>query len=152
MSVLPVLIVNQSEENFVFHLIDYMGISLWLVGFSIEVIADYQKITWQKLVGNKNKFINTGLWTVSRHPNYFGEILLWIGIALSAFAGTSGLKSLIVFLSPISVAFLLVYISGVPLLEKKTNEEFGKDEAYQRYKKSTPVLIPFIGRVGDASF
>lgn len=152
MSVLPVLIINQSKEKFAVGLLDYIGISLWIIGFLIEVVADYQKITWQKLVENKNKFINTGLWTISRHPNYFGEILLWIGIALSAFGGTSGARSYIVFLSPIFVAFVLVFISGISLLEKKKHQEFEKDYAYQRYKKLTPVLIPFIGRAGDAKF
>lgn len=151
-SVLPVLIINKSKEKFVIGLLDYIGISLWIIGFSLEVVADHQKITWQKLVENKNKFINTGLWTISRHPNYFGEILLWIGIALSAFNGTSGPRSYIVFLTPIFVAFVLVFISGIYLLEKKKDKEFAKDHAYQRYKKLTPALIPFIGRAGDASF
>lgn len=152
MSVLPVLMVNQSTEKFVVGVLDYIGMSLWIIGFSIEVIADYQKITWQKLSKNKRKFINVGLWTISRHPNYFGEILLWFGMALSSQCSVPVPRSFVAFLSPISVAFLLVFISGIRLLEKKKNNELGKDPVYQRYKMSTPVLIPFIGRKGDAPF
>lgn len=151
-TVLPVLIVNMSSEINDFSSLDYTGILFWIFGFCIEVIADYQKDTWQKLVKNKNKFINAGLWTISRHPNYFGEIVLWTGISLSAFSGSSGPRSFLIYLSPIFVVFLLLFISGIPSLEKKGDQKFGRDHAYQRYKKSTPVLIPFIGRTGDARF
>lgn len=151
-SILPVLINHQSRDRFDFGVLDYFGIFLWITGFSLEVIADHQKMTWQKDMKNKNKFINTGLWTVSRHPNYFGEIVSWIGIALSAFNGVSGGSSLIGFLSPAFVAFLLICVSGIPLLEKRADQRFGEENEYQIYKKSTPVLIPFIGRTGDARF
>lgn len=152
MTALPVFIVNQSKENHSLSLVDYIGISLYLLGLIIEVVADSQKRSWQKLPKKKSEFVHTGLWTISRHPNYFGEIVLWIGISLVAFNGLSGSRALIVFLSPILVSLLLVFVSGIPSLEKKGNQQFGKSTAYQRYKKETPVLIPYIGRKGDARF
>lgn len=153
-SMLPILILNQSNVSVNLGVFDFIGIPLWIAGFLFEVIADYQKITWRKSIGNKNKFINIGLWTISRHPNYFGEILLWIGISLSAYGGLVNTtpRALFVFWSPISVALLLIYISGIPILEKSSDQKFGKDKEYQRYKKTTSVLIPFIGRKEDAMF
>ena len=153
-TMLPILILNQSISENDLGLLDFIGMNTWVIGFSIEVIADYQKTAFRKLLENHGKFISTGLWSISRHPNYFGEILLWTGIALSAFGGLSGgrPRAAFVFLSPIFVALLLIFVSGIPLLEEKANIRYGHDDAYQIYKKETPVLVPFIGRAGDAMF
>ena len=152
-TMLPVLILNQSTEIVNFGTYDYIGIPLWAVGFLFEVIADFQKSSFRKLIENKEKFISTGLWSISRHPNYFGEILLWIGIALSAFGGLNARpRAAFVFLSPVFVALLLIFVSGIPLLEQKADKKFGENMDYKKYKAETPVLVPLIGRRGDAMF
>jgi steroid 5-alpha reductase family enzyme len=152
-TMLPVLILHQASEDVNFGVFDYIGLPTWAVGFLIEVIADFQKSAFRKLADNKEKFIHTGLWAISRHPNYFGEILLWIGVALSAFGGLSARpRASFVFISPVFVALLLIFVSGIPLLEQKADKKYGEDDAYVQYKKKTPVLVPFIGRAGDAMF
>lgn len=152
-TMLPVLILHQSKSNVDLGLLDKIGISFWIVGFVFEVIADYQKSAFRSIATNKEKWVSSGLWRLSRHPNYFGEILLWTGVALSAFSGLPlRLGSLFVFLSPVLVAMLLIFVSGIHLLELKADEKFGNNEAYKKYKVETPVLVPFVGRKGDARF
>jgi len=118
-----------------------LGILLWVVGFAIEAIADRQKTVFRSDPANANRFISTGLWAWSRHPNYFGEILLWLGLALAAFPVLQGWQ-LATMISPVFVILLLTRVSGVPLLEQKADERWGDDPAYQAYKTGTPVLIP----------
>ncbi|KAG5684442.1 hypothetical protein PVAND_013676 [Polypedilum vanderplanki] len=130
-------------------LLDAGGFLLWIAGFIFETVADYQKFTFRSLPENKGNFMSSGLWAYSRHPNYFGEILLWLGVAISSFSGS---KSYSVFISPIFVALLLIFVSGIPALEKKADQLYANNEEYQLYKKNTPVLIPFIGRKGNAEF
>lgn len=146
---LPVLQVSQHPKDRPLATLDYVGIGLWVFGFLFEVIADYQKSQFRANPDNKNKFIDSGLWSISRHPNYFGEIVLWLGITLSAFSGT---QSWIIFITPAFVAFLLIFVSGIPMLEQKADERYGSDEKYLQYKKSTPTLIPFIGLRGNSPF
>jgi steroid 5-alpha reductase family enzyme len=145
----PVLKLTQMTVAAPLAALDYAGFGLWTFGFIFEVIADYQKGKFRSIPENKNKFIDSGLWSISRHPNYFGEILLWSGISLAAYSAT---KSPAVFVTPVFVSLLLIYMSGIPMLEKSANEKFGNDPKFQEYKKNTPVLIPFIGRKGDADF
>lgn len=153
LTMLPVLMLNQSKENVDLNVYDYIGIPVWVVGFAFEVIGDYQKSVFRKLADNRDKWITSGLWSISRHPNYFGEILLWIGVALSAFGGLGARpRAAFVFLSPVFVALLLIFVSGIPLLEQKADKKFGDNELYRKYKDETPVLVPFIGRKGDAMF
>jgi steroid 5-alpha reductase family enzyme len=153
LTMLPVLMLNQTSEDVDFGVFDYIGIPMWAIGFIFEVISDYQKSAFRKIIENKERFISTGLWSISRHPNYFGEILLWIGLSLSAFGGLSARpKASFVFLSPVFVALLLIFVSGIPLLEQKADKKYGDSDDYQRYKKETPVLVPFIGRGGDTMF
>lgn len=123
------------------------GCALWLAGFLIEVIADKQKIAFRQLESNKGKFIQQGLWAWSRHPNYFGEILLWVGIALAAFPVLEG-QQLVTLISPVFVFFLLTKISGVRMLEAQGRRRWGDDPEYQRYLKRTPAILlnPFIHR------
>ncbi len=118
-----------------------VGGLVWLFGFSIEVISDNQKTAFRKDLANKGKFINTGLWSRSRHPNYFGEITLWLGVMLIAVPILQGWQW-IALISPIFVALLLTRVSGVPMLEARADEKWGGEEDYEQYKKDTPVLIP----------
>jgi steroid 5-alpha reductase family enzyme len=121
----------------------YVGVTMWILGFAIELIADNQKTAFKANPANKNKFITTGLWARAQHPNYFGEILLWTGIAVMALPSLSG-RAVIFLISPLFVTLLLTRISGVPLLRKSADERWGDDPEYQTYLKNTPVLIPRI--------
>ncbi len=118
-----------------------VGFLVWVLGFAIEVIADSQKSRFSADPANKGKFIQTGLWSRSRHPNYFGEILLWVGIAIIALPVLQGWQW-VAMISPLFVTLLLTRVSGVPLLEKKADTKWGGQEDYENYKKRTPVLIP----------
>ncbi|MHA1995975.1 MAG: DUF1295 domain-containing protein [Candidatus Hodarchaeales archaeon] len=130
-----------AEKRVDLGVIGYIGLVIWIIGFAFEAIADYQKNKFRSLPENKGKFINTGLWSISRHPNYFGEIVIWIGIAIIALPTLESWRWL-TLISPIFVALLLTKISGVPLLEKRADEKWGNQEDYQEYKKATPVLVP----------
>jgi steroid 5-alpha reductase family enzyme len=118
-----------------------IGYLVWLLGFSIEVAADTQKSRFSANPDNKGKFIQTGLWSRSRHPNYFGEIMLWTGAAVIALPVLQGWQW-IALISPIFVTLLITRVSGVPLLEKKADQKWGGQADYEAYKKNTPVLIP----------
>ncbi len=118
-----------------------VGFAVWLLGFVIEVVADNQKSRFNADPANKGKFIHTGLWGRSRHPNYFGEILLWIGVAICALPVLRGWQW-VAMISPIFVTLLLTRVSGVPLLEAKSDKKWGGKKDYEDYKKNTPVLIP----------
>lgn len=120
--------------------LDALAMGVWLLGFGIEVAADRQKRMFRKTAG-ADAFIRSGLWARSRHPNYVGEILLWVGIALLALPALSGWQ-LATLISPIFVYLLLTRVSGVPLLERKAEEKWGDEPAYQDYKARTPVLFP----------
>ncbi len=117
-----------------------VGFLVWLFGFAFEVIADTQKSRFRADPQNEGEFIRTGLWARSRHPNYFGEILLWIGVAIIALPVLSGWQW-ITLISPIFVTILLTRISGVPMLERRADEKWGGQEDYEAYKERTPVLI-----------
>lgn len=118
-----------------------VGGAFWIIGFVLEVVADAQKRQFKKQKDTGSSFIKSGLWRVSRHPNYFGEILLWFGAAIFALPALAGWQH-IVLISPLFVTLLLTKVSGVPLLEKKADAKFGHLDEYQDYKKATPVLIP----------
>jgi len=118
-----------------------IGLIIWVIGFAIEVTADTQKSRFNANPENKGKFINTGLWSRSRHPNYFGEITLWVGIAVIAIPVLQGWQW-IALISPVFVTLLLTRVSGIPLLENKADKKWGGQPDYEEYKKKTPVLIP----------
>jgi steroid 5-alpha reductase family enzyme len=119
----------------------WLGLLIWIVGFGIEVIADRQKNQFREDPNNAGKFINTGLWAWSRHPNYFGEIVLWIGVAIIALPVLRGWQW-VSMISPVFITLLLTRISGVPMLEARADEKWGGQEDYEAYKANTPVLVP----------
>jgi len=121
--------------------IGYLGIAIWLAGFVIEVIADRQKSEFKADPANKGRFINVGLWAWSRHPNYFGEIVIWTGMAVIALPVLQGWQWA-ALISPVFVIFLLTKVSGVPMLEQKADERWGGEDDYEEYKRNTPVLVP----------
>ena len=122
-----------------------MGALLWLLGFGFEVIADRQKKYFSEQPKNEGRFITQGLWSVSRHPNYFGEIILWAGIAIISLPFLSGWQY-VTLVSPVFVFLLLTRISGLPFLEDKAEKKWGEDKDYIEYKKRTPILVPFFGK------
>jgi steroid 5-alpha reductase family enzyme len=118
-----------------------IGLVIWCFGFVFEVVADAQKRRFRRRKDKSTAFITTGLWAWSRHPNYFGEIVLWIGIAVMAAPTFSGWQW-VALVSPVFVVVLLTKGSGVPLLEKRADEKWGGQPEYERYKARTPVLLP----------
>lgn len=118
-----------------------LGLTVWVAGFAIEVIADRQKAAFRANPANRGQFIRQGLWAWSRHPNYFGEIVLWTGIALMATPAMAGWQWL-GWASPLFVFWLLNKVSGIPMLEQRADEKWGGDPDYEAYKAGTPVLFP----------
>ena len=119
------------------------GLIIWILGFAFEARADAQKSRFNADPQNKGKFIHTGLWSRSRHPNYFGEIVLWIGVLIIALPVLQGWQW-VALMSPVFVTLLLTRVSGIPLLEKKADTKWGGQVEYESYKINTPVLIPRI--------
>jgi len=136
------LTILTSNNNQNFGILDIIGVLIWVIGFLIEVVSDRQKSEFKSHESNAGKFIHTGLWKYSRHPNYFGEILLWTGIAIIGISVYSGFGWL-GLISPFFVFVMLNYISGVRLLEKQAEERWGENDLYQLYKSKTPVLFPY---------
>ena len=128
-----------SDGGVVVNAMFYFGLGLFVLGFSTEIVADNQKSKFRSFSENRDKFITTGLWAKSRHPNYFGEIVLWTGIAVMSFSSLEGWQYL-TLISPIFTYILLVYVSGVRMLEARADKKWGDDEDYIKYKSETPVL------------
>ena len=131
-----------SESKMAIDIFAVIGTLIWIFGFSIEVVADQQKTNFKDDPDNKDKFITVGLWSWSRHPNYFGEMVLWIGIAVIAFPVLIGWQ-LVALISPIFVIFLLTRISGITMLESRGYKKWKDDPAYIDYLERTSVLVPF---------
>jgi steroid 5-alpha reductase family enzyme len=117
-----------------------VGFLVFMLGFLLEIIADRQKSSFRKNPANQGHFIKNGLWAYSKHPNYLGEIILWVGIAICSLPSLSGLQ-LMTLISPVFTYVLLVYISGIPLLEAKGKEKWGHLSQYQEYLDTTPTLF-----------
>lgn len=122
-------------------LTDLVGWALWCIGFGIEVTADRQKAAFRADPANKGRYITVGLWSWSRHPNYFGEILLWTGIWVSGIGVFSGGQWATV-ISPLLTYVLLTRVSGIPMLEKRADARWGDDPTYIAWRDRTPVLVP----------
>ena len=132
----PVFFVNHYSDGS-FQINDYIGIILFLTGFTFEALSDYQLFRFKKNPDNKGKIITTGLWSISRHPNYFGEALLWWGIGCFALSYYQGW---IMLVSPLIITFLLRFVSGVPMLEKK----YKNHPDWEEYKQKTAAFVPFV--------
>ena len=141
-TLLSSLIIFTSNHSGNLEIYDYIGIITWISGLFIEVGADKQKSDFKNDISNKNKFISTGLWKYSRHPNYLGEIILWTGITIIAIPLFSG-WSWLGLISPVFVFIMLKFISGVRILENRADMKWGKDKEYLKYKNSTPEIFPF---------
>ena len=140
MCLLCVLTALSSYSGIIVNNIFYIGLLIFISGFIIEVLADHQKTVFRKNIDNKDKFISSGLWAYSRHPNYFGEILLWLGIAVMSFSSLERFQYF-TLISPIFVYILLVYISGIRMLENQANKKWGHLDSYKEYLKNTPRLF-----------
>ena len=123
--------------------ITYIGIIIFIIGFALEIISDNQKTNFRKIEYNKDKFITTGLWKYSRHPNYLGEIVLWTGVAIISYSSLE-VYQMFTLVSPIFTYLLLVNVSGINLLEKSGDKKWGHLESYKIYKRNTPRLIGFL--------
>jgi steroid 5-alpha reductase family enzyme len=135
------LIAIASPTGVIVNSLFIIGFLMFIFGFAIEVIADNQKSAFRSIPKNKDSFINEGLWARSRHPNYFGEITLWTGITVMGLSTFVGMNYLAIF-SPIFSYLLLVYVSGVRMLEYRGHKKWGHLEDYKNYKNSTPKIIP----------
>ena len=140
MCLLCVLTALSSYSGVVMNSIFFIGLTVFILGLAIEIAADYQKTVFRRNIENKDKFITTGLWSLSRHPNYFGEILLWTGVAVMSISSLQGLQY-ITLISPVFVYVLLVYISGVRLLEAQAKKKWGHLDSFNEYIKNTPRLF-----------
>lgn len=138
MCLFPALIV-MSSYNSELNGFAVIGAVIWVFGFLFEVVADNQKSNFNK--NNKGKFMSIGLWSVSRHPNYFGEFMLWLGITIASF-GYLDNYNYIILLTPVFVYLLLTRVSGVNLLEEIAEKRWGNDKNYKEYKKRTPIFFP----------
>ncbi|MBP2099569.1 DUF1295 domain-containing protein [Enterococcus rivorum] len=137
---IPIILVTTSENN-KFYFWNFLGILVWLVGFFFEVMGDYQLTQFKSNKNNKGKLLTEGLWSLTRHPNYFGEALGWWGIYLLTLNTTRNLWG---FIGPLTITLLLLFVSGVPLLEKKYKER----PDFIEYANKTPKFVPFIGKKG----
>ncbi len=132
---LPVLLINKNSEASL-GLIDYIGLSVWLFGFYFEAVGDAQLARFTKDPANKGKLMQRGLWAYTRHPNYFGEVALWWGIWLIALAVPNGVFAIV---GPLTITFLILYVSGIPMLEMKMEE----NPEFAEYKRRTSKFLPW---------
>ena len=128
-------------------LLDSVALGLWILGFGIEAVADHQKFVFRNDSQNDGEWIQSGLWRYSRHPNYFGEILLWWAVFLLAFPPLLTLNAIwplaVALLGPLSITLILLFVSGIPLLEEKADRRYSDRADYQAYKRGTSILIPW---------
>lgn len=138
---LPLTIVNSSDKDPSLRAADIIGWIMWAIGFSLEATADQQKLSFKNSPGNRGKWCYIGVWKYSRHPNYFGEIFLWWGIFISSIPVLEGAEWLVI-IGPIFLTLLLLFVSGIPLLEESADKKYGNVDDYRLYKKVTSPLIP----------
>ncbi len=132
--ILPVLFINKSSFNG-FQILDVIGFIVWVVGFYFESVGDYQLKKFISNPLNKGKLIDEGLWRYSRHPNYFGEVTQWWGIFIIALSLP---LSFFTIIGPVTITILILFVSGVPLLEKK----YAGRKDFEEYKKRTSIFFP----------
>ena len=146
LTMIVVIVINsQADSAPALGIWDVLGLLTWILGFGIEAIADKQKTVFNTEPTNQGKWIESGLWSISRHPNYLGEILLWTGIAFFGISCFTGLER-VAWISPIFIYLLLTKVSGIPILDKRALEKWGDDPEYQKYRENTPALIPRLNK------
>ena len=138
---LPSVYLLNKTESKLLNSVMILGIVIWAFGIFIETISDLQKFSFKNNPKNKNLWIQSGLWKYSRHPNYFGEMLCWWGIYIFALPFLQGLSWLTIA-SPIFITFILLFVSGIPPLEKRYDSKYANNKKYQEYKKRTSIIIP----------
>lgn len=143
LTLLPTLLVNSKKEDQPLTKKDYIGWGLWVAGFILETVADYQKSSFRSNPDNEGQFINVGLWKIVQYPNYLGEIMMWSGLYLTSTSVLKGWEHLAV-VSPIFLTYLLTNLSGIPLQEKSAMRRYGSNPDYLQHIKNTKKLIPFI--------
>lgn len=137
---LSMIVIFSSSQDNEFGLMQWLGLLIWVFGFLIEVVSDTQKNKFNKK--NKGAFIESGLWKYIRHPNYLGEIIIWFGIFVISINYINSIFTALSILSPIFVFILLRFLTGVPQLEQRGEEKWGKQEKYLKYKERTGILLP----------
>nr|GMD52405.1 uncharacterized protein LOC109150249 isoform X1 [Ipomoea batatas] len=137
---LPVTVVNASDNQPSLQARDIIGWIMWVFGIIVEVTADQQKLAFKNSPENRGKWCDVGVWKYSRHPNYFGEIVLWWGIFVASTPVLKGAEWLVVF-SPVFITLLLLFVSGLPLLEESADKKYGNLPEYLSYKRETSPLI-----------
>lgn len=138
---LPVTYLVSRDDASGFGAWAIVGVAMWLVGLVIEAVADAQKSSFKGKEENRDRFITSGLWRYSRHPNYFGEMLVWWGLFLYAVPFLDG-AAFAVVIGPVFITLLLLFVSGIPLLERSADAKYGDDPAYREYKRRTNILVP----------
>jgi len=142
---IPTALLFNGNDQLVFSL-SFVGVLIFALGLAIESIADYQKMKFKK--SGASLWIDTGIWRISRHPNYLGEIMIWIGVYILVLPYASTFEALVSLASPLFIIILLNFVSGVPLLEKSADKKWSKDSNYKKYKSEVPKLIPSIKSIG----
>jgi len=137
---LPSLIFFNSSTNIT--ILSWIGFAIWFIGLTIETFSDLQKYQFNK-TNKKDKWISTGLWKYSRHPNYFGEMCCWLGIYLLTLSSLSLIQIIYTAVSPLFIALLLIFVTGLPTLEKYADKKWGKTKEYKEYKRKTSILVPW---------
>jgi steroid 5-alpha reductase family enzyme len=132
----------QVERNLQIDTVVLVGAAVALSGLLTESIADWQKFKFNQDKKNKGKWIAEGIWKYSRHPNYFGEIVMWYGVYLMSYTFLSDINVWVAAISPITITIVLLGLSGIPILEKSADKRWGKDKKYQEYKMRTSILVP----------
>ena len=135
-----IYLLNETKSKLLSPLM-ILGVFVWALGLLIETASDWQKFTFKNNPNNENLWIQSGLWKYSRHPNYFGEMLCWWGIFIFTLPFLQGPSWLTIF-GPISITFILLFVTGIPPLEKRYDSKYANNKNYQEYKKRTSILIP----------
>lgn len=138
---LPVSFLLDRDHPPGFGIWSVAGAAVWLVGLLVEAVADAQKAAFKSRGKNRGRFVASGLWRYSRHPNYFGELLVWWGLFLYAVPVLHG-AAFAVVAGPVFITLLLLFVSGIPLVERSADERYGDDPAYRNYKRRTSILVP----------